>query len=48
MKDLLVEDVAPIYEKPLLSKCDDIPSDFDLAFDFGERWQDAVQNIYSV
>ena len=38
MKDLLVEDVAPIYEKNYWGrlKCDDIPSGFDLCvFDFG-------------
>ena len=38
MKDLLVEDVAPIYEKNYWGrmKCDDIPSGLDLCvFDFG-------------
>ena len=38
MKDLLVEDVAPIYEKNYWGrlKCDDIPSGIDLCvFDFG-------------
>ena len=38
MKDLLVEDVAPIYEKNYWGrlKCDDIPSGPDLCvFDFG-------------
>ena len=38
MKDLLVEDVAPIYKKGYWDKmkCDDIPSGLDLClFDFG-------------
>ena len=38
MKDLLVEDVAPIYIKGYWDKmkCDDIPSGLDLCvFDFG-------------
>ena len=38
MKDLLVEDVAPIYEKNYWGrmKCDDIPNGLDLCvFDFG-------------
>ena len=38
MKDLLVEDVAPIYKKSYWDKmkCDDIPSGLDLClFDFG-------------
>ena len=38
MKDLLVEDVAPIYKKGYWDKmkCDDLPSGLDLCvFDFG-------------
>ena len=36
MKDLLVEDVAPIYKKGYWDKmkCDDIPSGLDLGNDF--------------
>jgi lysozyme family protein len=50
MKDLLVEDVAPIYKKNYWDKVkgDELPSGLDLCvFDFGlTQVLDVVQNIY--
>ena len=50
MKELTVDDVAPIYKKNYWDKmkCDDLPSGLDLCvFDFGVNADlEELQNIY--